>query len=160
MYCRAFTTHCMKHLSSKWQLIVFLFFYFSASQNWKSLVCMWLIPLCDSHDISSAWTKMYSGPDSWRTSTIPFKTFTAVRRMIRCSIFVLFVFVIVITVNGNMKYPKGGIACFYFIRAKLSVCWTCGRRMACSTWTSFSLWWIWQMEPLYPPLDWKVNKLI
>lgn len=49
---------------------------------------------------------------------------------------------------------------FSFVRTKLSVCWTCGKRMACLTWKSFSLWWIWQTEllSLSLPLHWKVDK--
>lgn len=121
---------------------------------------MWLIPLFDSHGINLVLTRMYLGPDSWRTSQIPFKTFTAAQRMIRCSMFVLLVCYI-ITMNANKKYLKGGIAFFlFFIRAKLSASWICGRRMVCLTWTSFSLWWIWPMESLYLPLHWKVEKWI
>lgn len=113
--------------------------------------------MSDSHAISLVLTRMYLGPDSWRTSQIPSKIFTGAQRMIRYSMFVLLLFYI-ITVNDIEKHLTSGVVFFLLsIRAKLSVSWIYGRRMVCSTWTSSSLWWIWLMVPLYLPLYWKVS---
>lgn len=65
----------------------------------------------------------------------------------------------IIRMNDEKKYLNGGMT-FFFFRVKLYVFWTCGRKMVCLTWTSSSLWWIWQMEPWSLPLHCKVINVI
>lgn len=72
----------------------------------------------------------------------------------------------VLEINEKNKQTKKhncfimGWLFFLIIRAKFFVFWTCGKRMVCLTWISFSLWWIWRTESLSLLLLWKVNTLL